>query len=128
MKDNGSIAILLATYLSIILLTIMGFVSVGIAMLASHRIQGVADYAVLYGHDRSVRAGKPAADRLQREIRLFLKAAPSAERLEITESKSWVEGETSHLRICARYRDLFGLRISSMVICRNAAARSFLVL
>ena len=128
MKERGSIAILLATYLSIILLSVLGFASVGVAMLAGHRIQGVTDYAVLYGHDRAVRAGKPSANRLELEIRNFLVAAASAQRLEIVSAESWVAGENSHLRVCARYRDLFGLRVNSMVVCREAAAKSFLVL
>ena len=128
MKENGSIAILIATYLSIIMLSVIGFASVGVAILAGHRIQGVTDYAVLYGHDRSVRAGKPLASRLETETRRFLTLAPSAQRLEIVSAESWVAGDNSHLRLCARYRDLFGLRIDSMVICREAAAKSFLVL
>jgi hypothetical protein len=128
MSERGSIAILLATYLSIILLAVIGFGSVGIAMLAGHRIQGVTDYAVLYGHDRAVRAGKPSAGRLEVEVRNFLESAVSADRLEIVSAESWVAGENSHLRLCARYRDLFGLRVSSMIVCREAAAKSFLVL
>ncbi len=128
MSERGSIAILLATYLSIILLAVIGFGSVGIAMLAGHRIQGVTDYAVLYGHDRAVRAGKPSAGRLEVEVRNFLESTVSAERLEIVSADSWVAGENSHLRLCARYRDLFGLRVSSMIVCREAAAKSFLVL
>lgn len=128
MSERGSIAILLATYLSIILLAVIGFGSVGIAMLAGHRIQGVTDYAVLYGHDRAVRAGKPSAGRLEVEVRNFLESAVSAERLEIVSADSWVAGENSHLRLCARYRDLFGFRVSSMIVCREAAAKSFLVL
>ncbi len=126
MSERGSIAILLATYLSIILLAVIGFGSVGIAMLAGHRIQGVTDYAVLYGHDRAVRAGKPSAGRLEVEVRNFLESAVSADRLEIVSADSWVAGENSHLRLCARYRDLFGLRVSSMIVCREAAAKSFL--
>ncbi|MFY8026362.1 MAG: hypothetical protein ACOVMF_00320 [Aquiluna sp.] len=128
MSERGSIAILIATYLSIILLAVIGFGSVGIAMLAGHRIQGVTDYAVLYGHDRAVRAGKPSAGRLKVEIRNFLESAVSAERLQIVSADSWVAGENSHLRLCARHRDPFGLRVSSMIVCREAAAKSFLVL
>ncbi len=128
MREDGSIALLIVTYLSLILVSVIGFSSVGIAMLAGHRVQGVADYAVLFGHDRAVRAGKPSPDRLQIEVDKFLASAASAERLEIISAESWVEGDRSHFRICARYQDLFGLRINSMVICREAAAKSFLVL
>lgn len=128
MSEKGSIAILIATYLSIIMLSVIGFASVGVAILAGHRIQGVTDFAVLYGHDRSVRAGKPSGSRLEIETRHFLSLASSAHRLEIVSAESWVAGDNSHLRVCARYRDLFGLRIDSMVLCREAAAKSFLVL
>ena len=128
MKEQGSVAILVATYLSIILLSVIGSASVGIAILASHRVQGVADFAVLYGHDRAVRAGKPLATRLEIEIRKFLANSSSAQRLEIVSAESWVTGENSHLRICARYRDIFGMRVNSMVICRESSARSFLFL
>lgn len=128
MRDRGSIAILVATYLSIILLSVLGFASVGVAMLAGHRIQGVTDYAVLYGHDRAIRAGKPSEIKLGLEIRKFLASASSTEKLEVVSVRSWVSGENSHLKLCARYRDLFGLRVNSMIICREAAAKSFLVL
>lgn len=127
MKDTGSIVILLATYLSIILLSVIGFASVGMTMLAAHRIQGVADFAVLYGHDRSVRAGKPVAGQLNVEVKRFLSSAQSAERLQVISADSWVAGEISHLRICARYQDLLGLRIDSLTICRESAAKSFLI-
>jgi len=127
MKETGSIVILLATYLSIILLSVIGFASVGMTILAAHRIQGVADFAVLYGHDRAVRAGKPLAGRLNVEVKNFLSSAPSAERLQVISVDSWVAGEISHLRICASYQDLFGLRIDSVTICRRAAAKSFLI-
>ncbi len=46
MSDRGSIAPLVATYLALILLSSLGLLSVATAMLASHRIQGVADFAV----------------------------------------------------------------------------------
>lgn len=127
MKEQGSIAILLATYLSIVLLTVIGFSSVGVAMLASHRVQGVADFAVLYGHDRAVRAGKPNVGRLKLHVEEFVRTTPASNRLEILQVEAWTSGQTSHVRICARYQDLFGLKINSMSLCREASARSFLV-
>jgi hypothetical protein len=126
-SDRGTIAILLSTYLSIILLSIFGFASVGVAVLAGHRIQGVADFSVIYGHDRAVRAGKPSPSRLEAEIRAYLRQSPAASRLLIQSVDSWVISDNSNVRICARYQDLFGLRISSMTICRQAAAKSFLL-
>ncbi len=127
MNERGTIAILLSTYLSIILLSIVGFSSVGIAVLAGHRVQGVADFSVIYGHDRAVRAGKPNPNKLATEIRSFLAQSPAARRLELVSVDSWVTADNSNVRICARYQDLFGLRISSMTICRQAAAKSFLL-
>ncbi len=127
MNERGTIAVLLSTYLSIILLSIVGFASVGIAVLAAHRVQGVADFAVIYGHDRAVRAGKPNPIRLDAEIRAFLSQSEAARRLELVSVDSWVTADDSNVRVCARYQDLFGLRISSMTICRQAAARSFLL-
>ena len=127
MKDEGTIAILVDTYVSIILLTVLGFASVGIAILASHRIQGVADFAVLYGHDRSVRAGTPDHSLLDSHVRNFLALSESADRIDLVEVKNWVTGDTSNTRICARYKDLFGFEMNSMIICREASAKSFLV-
>jgi hypothetical protein len=128
MKEQGSISILLATYLSIVLLSVIGFSSVGVAILASHRVQGVADFAVLYGHDRAVRAGQPDLSRLRFHVQEFIRTTPSASRLEILQSEAWISGEASHVRICARYQDLFGLKLNSMALCREASAKSFLVL
>ncbi len=128
MKDRGSVTPLLATYISFILLAVLGFASVATAMLAGHRIQGVSDSAVLYGHDRSVRAGKPQEAALQNQVEEFLNTAASARQLEIVSSSVWEEGEVSHIRLCARYRNPFGVGLSSMVVCRESAAKSFLVL
>lgn len=128
MKDRGSVTPLIATYLSLILLAVLGFASVATAMLAGHRIQGVSDYAVLYGHDRSVRAGKPQEASLQSQVEEFLNTAASARQLELVSSRVWVEGEVSHIRLCARYRNPFGVGLSSMVVCRESAAKSFLIL
>lgn len=127
MKDQGSIAPLIATYLSILLLSVLGFSLVATAMLAGNRIQGVADYAVLYGHDRSIRAGIPQEQKLNSEIKKFIAQAESAERLEITLVNTSVEGEISNVRLCARFKDTLGLGFASMIICREASAKSFLI-
>lgn len=127
MKDEGTIAILVATYVSIVLITVLGFASVGIAILAGHRIQGVADFAVLYGHDRSVRSGIPDQSLLDSHVRNFLALSASADRIDLVEVKNWVTGDTSNTRICARYKDLLGFEINSLTICREASAKSFLV-
>lgn len=128
MSDRGSIAPLIATYLGLILLSLLGLLSLASAMLASHRIQGVADFAVLYGHDRSVIAGIPQTERLRQQVKVFIDSAQSANALQITGLQSWVKDGVSNVRICARHKDSFGLGLSSVTICRQASAKSFLVL
>ncbi len=128
MSDRGSVTPLIATYLAIILLSVLSVTTVATAMLAGHRIQGVADYAVLYGHDRAQRAGKPSASVLNNQVRLFLETAVSAQKLEVVGVETFVSSDVSHIRLCGRYRSVFGLGISSMIICRQAAAKSFLLL
>lgn len=128
MTDRGSIAPLIATYLALLLLSLLGLLSIATAMLASHRVQGVADFAVLYGHDRSVIAGIPQAAKLRKQVSLFIEKAQSAKALEITNLQTWVDDGVSHVRLCARFQDSFGLQVTSMTICRQASAKSFLIL
>lgn len=128
MRDRGSIAPLIATYLALILLSLLGFLSIATAMLASHRVQGVADFAVLFGHDRSVIAGIPQAAKLRKQVSLFIEKAQSAKSLEIENLQTWVDDGVSHVRLCARFQDSFGLQVTSMTICRQASAKSFLIL
>lgn len=127
MSDRGSIAPLIASYLAILLLATLGVGVVATVMLAGNRIQGVADYAVLYGHDRSIRAGIPKEQKLKSEVAGFISKAESARRLEIVRLESFVEQDVSNVRLCARFRDSFGLGFDSMVICRQASAKSFLI-
>jgi hypothetical protein len=126
-SEKGSIAPLIASYLAILLLASLGVSIVATAMLAGNRVQGVADYAVLYGHDRSIRAGIPQEQKLKAEVASFVSNAESAQRLEIVRLESVVEGAVSKVRLCARFRDSFGLGFDSMVICREASAKSFLI-
>lgn len=128
MTDRGSIAPLIATYLALILLSLLGLLSIATAMLASHRVQGVADFAVLFGHDRSVIAGIPEAAKLRKQVSLFIEKAQSAKALEITNLQTWVDDGVSNVRLCARFQDSFGLQVTSMTICRQASAKSFLIL
>lgn len=127
MSEKGSIAPLIASYLAILLLAALGVSIVATAMLAGNRIQGVVDYAVLYGHDRSIRAGIPQEQKLETEVASFVSKAESAERLEIVRLESFVQGAVSKVRLCARFRDSFSLGFHSMVICREASAKSFLI-
>lgn len=128
MSEQGSVAPLVATYLALILLSLLGLLSVATAMLASHRIQGVADFAVLFGHDRSVIAGIPQPAKLRQQVSAFVNTAQSAKELEITKLQTWVEDGVSNVKLCARFQDGFGLPLSSMEICRQASAKSFLIL
>lgn len=127
MNDRGSIAPLVGAYLALIILSFVGLLSVATAMLASHRIQGLADFAVLFGHDRSITAGIPQPAKLQQQVAAFIESAPSANQVEISSLQTWVEEGVSNVRLCARFQDSFGLRLSSMTICRQASAKSFLI-
>lgn len=126
MSDRGSVAPLIACYLALILLAAFGAVAVGAGIIAGHRIQGVADFAVLYSHDRSVVAGIPDSSALKLHLQDFLGRATSAQSLEIVVAEIAVVDEVSQLRLCARYREvLFGL--DSYLICKNSRAKSYLV-
>jgi hypothetical protein len=125
-SDRGSVAPLIAGYLALILLAAFGAVAVGAGIIAGHRIQGVADFAVLYSHDRSVVAGIPDSSSLGLQLQDFLGRASSAQSLEIVVAEIAVVDEVSQLRLCARYREvLFGL--DSYLICKNSRAKSYLV-
>ena len=126
MSDRGSVAPLIAGHLALILLAAFGAVAVGAGIIAGHRIQGVADFAVLYSHDRSVVAGIPDPSSLKLQLQDFLGRATSAQSLEIVVAEIAVVDEVSQLRLCARYREvLFGL--DSYLICKNSRAKSYLV-
>ena len=126
MSERGSIAPLIAVYLALILLAAFSAVAVGAAMIAGHRIQGVADFAVLYSHDRAVVGGIPDENLLRPQLQDFLARATSAKSLEIVLAEIAATGEVSELRLCARYREvLFGL--DSYLICKDSRAKSYLV-
>jgi hypothetical protein len=123
--DRGSIAPLIASYLALILLATFGVGAVGLAMVSGNRIQGVADYALLFAHDRAILAGIPQEAELQREVAHFLATASSAQQLQVVALEVSADGLTSHLRLCARYENLLGIGVRSSLICRRAAARSY---
>lgn len=125
MNDQGSITPLIASYLALMLLTAFGVTAVGLAMVAGNRIQGIVDYAILYAHDRSTLAGVPTLTELEREVSHFLSGAQSARGVEIVNVRTWIEGDESHLRICGRHQDLLGVGIGSVLICKEAAAKSY---
>ena len=95
------------------------------AMAYSHRVQGVADAAVVYGHDRSLLAGKPQLTSLRSAISGFLQTAPSAKRLNLVVVNVSISGAKSELQLCAELQ--YPLTLGSGTVCRNANAQSFLV-
>jgi len=100
--EEGTIAPLVAIYLSIILLAVIGSVAV-------------------------ITAGVPSQAELSRQVALFLRAAPSAERLVIVSASAQVSADTSTLRLCARYQNPLGIGLNSAIICRESKAKSFLI-
>ncbi len=126
MNERGSLAILVAGYLALILTLFLGGLAVAIGLVAQNRIQGVADSAILYAHDRAVTKGVPDAEMLKSSIASFLAQAPSAKQLELISIESQVSGVTSTIVLCAGHRDPIG-RYLYGVICKRASAESFLV-
>ncbi len=126
MNDRGSLAILVAGYLALILTLLLGGLAVAIGLVAQNRIQRVAGSAILYAHDRAVTKGVPDPEKLMKSIASFLAKAPSAKQLELISIESQVSGVTSTILLCAGHRDQIG-RYLSGVICKSASAESFLV-
>jgi hypothetical protein len=123
--DSGSIAPLVAGYLALILLTILGSVAVGVGMIAVNRVQAVADATVLYAHDRAVTRGVPNQGLLLSQSREFLATAPSAKRIGVVGVQARVSGAISELELCAEVQNPLNLGVIS--VCRIARAESFIV-
>jgi hypothetical protein len=123
--DTGSIAPLVAGYLALILLTILGSAAVGVSMIAVNRVQAVADAAVLYAHDRSITRGIPSENNLLARSREFLVTAPSAKRIGIVGVQVSVSGAVSELELCAQVQN--PLNLGAISVCRIARAESFIV-
>lgn len=126
MKDRGSLAILIAGYLGLLLTLFLGGFAVALGLVAQNRIQGVTDSALLYAHDRAVTKGIPSLSKLESAIESFLTNAPSSEQLEILSAVAKVNGSKSSLTLCARHVDPIGMYLPGM-ICKTASAESFLV-
>lgn len=126
MRDRGSLAILVAGYLGLLLTLFLGGFAVAIGLIAQNRIQGVTDSALLYAHDRAVIKGVPNLAELERAIDSFLVSAPSAQQLGVVHVEAGVVGVRSTLSICARHLDPIG-RYLPLVICQKSQAESFLV-
>ena len=126
MSDRGSIAPLVAGYLALILLTLIGSAAVGVTMIATNRVQQVVDAAVLYAHDRSVTRGVPSQSQLNIALDRFLDRAESARRLEIVNHRIIAVGTISNLELCARVRNPL-LESHQILVCRSARAESFVI-
>ena len=126
MNQRGSLAILVSGYLALLLLLFMGGFSLALGLIAQNRIQGVADAAVLYGHDRAVMRGVPDPKKLSVAVSNFLASAPSALQLEISSVQTGVMDNVSNLSLCATHRDPMGW-YKLGVICKSAQAESFLI-
>jgi hypothetical protein len=124
-QDEGTIAPLVAAYLALIVMVILLSSNVVSATAFAHRVQGVADAAVVYGHDRSLLAGIPQTGQLRDSIETFLQSAPSAKRLDIVVINVQVSGPKSELELCAQLQ--YPLTLGSGVVCKRASAQSFLL-
>ena len=111
--------------MALILMVILLSANVVSAMAYSHRVQGVADAAVVYGHDRALVAGRPQIASLRSSINAFLQAAPSAKRLNLVVVNVSTSGAKSELQLCAQLK--YPLTLGSGTLCRKASAQSFLV-
>lgn len=125
LSERGSIAPLVAGYLALILLTIFGSAAIGISMIATNRVQAIADATVLFAHDRAVTRGIPNKSALETGAREFLNTAPSAKRIELVSVSVSVSGAISELEICARVAN--PLFLGDVQVCRVARAESFIV-
>ena len=126
MRDRGSLAILISGYLGLLLTLFLGGFAVALGLIAQNRIQGVADSALLYAHDRAVTKGVPNLQKLESAVDAFLANAPSAKQLKVASVEVGVVGVRSTLTLCAQHLDPVG-RYLPAVICRSAKAESFLV-
>lgn len=126
MNERGSLAILIAGYLALLLTLFIGSFAVATALIVQNRIQGVVDSAVLYAHDRAVTRGIPNPAKLQQAAATFLERAPSARQLDLITVETKVAGVKSTVVVCAVHRDPFGLYPAGR-ICKMASAESFLV-
>jgi len=125
-NQRGSLAILVAGYLALLLTLFIGSSALALGLIAQNRIQGVADAAVLYAHDRAATKGIPDPNKLSISVTNFLLIAPSAQQLEVRSFEVGVEGATSVLLLCAEHNDPMGL-FTLGEICKTSKAESFLV-
>ena len=95
-------------------------------MIATNRVQGIADATTLFAHDRSVFRGIPNQNQLWQNAASFLEQAPSARRIQVLNYQIVAQGAVTELTLCALVRNpLWAL--GEMTICRSAKAESFIV-
>jgi hypothetical protein len=111
--------------LALILYLLIGGSALALSLISQNRIQGVADSALLYGHDKAQSKGLPNQGKLEDSIIWFLETAPSAKQLQILSVGVSVSGRTSSLELCAEHRDLMGWFPLGR-ICKISRAESFL--
>lgn len=129
MSDRGSVLPLLAGYLAILLLSSFGTAAVISAESLGVRLQGIADAAVLAGHDAANHRGIPDQGTLNQYVREFLATAPSVKRVRFTKVSVSVTGEISEVTICAFWQEMLGVLDAKYAqVCRFAQAKSFAVL
>lgn len=129
MSDRGSVLPLLAGYLAILLLSSFGTAAVISAESLGVRLQGIADAAVLAGHEAASHRGVPDPGALNQYVREFLATAPSVEGVRFTKVSVSVKGEISKVTLCAFWQDMLGvLDAKNAQVCRSAQAKSFAVL
>jgi predicted benzoate:H+ symporter BenE len=124
--ERGSLAILVSGYLALILTLFLGGYSVALGLIFQNRVQGVADSALLYAHDRAVTKGVPNERKLTEALTTFLRTAPSAAQLEVASIEISVIGVQSNLVLCAWHVDPMQ-KIMVGRICKQSKAESFLV-
>ena len=126
MSERGSVAPLVAGYLALIVLTLLGSAAVGVSMIAANRVQALADAAVLYAHDRSITRGFPNQNALKREVAIFLQSAPSAKRVTVVSSRAITVGAISSLELCAKVSNPLW-ESHQILICKSARVESFVI-
>ncbi len=126
MNQRGSLSILVAGYLALLLTLFLGGTALALGLIAQNRVQGVVDSAALYGHDRATTKGIPDQARLASSVAHFLSIAPSAQQLDIRSVEASVSGITSQVQLCAVHKDPMGWFTLGQ-ICKSAKAESFLV-
>jgi predicted benzoate:H+ symporter BenE len=126
LTERGSLAILVSGYLALTLTLFLGGYSVALGLISQNRVQGVADSALLYAHDRAVTKGVPEKRKLDEALATFLRTAPSATQLEVASFDTSVSGVQSTLVLCALHSDPLQ-RILVGRICKQSKAESFLV-